>query len=59
MGMFVALGGNYAVGELFKVIKVKGYKAYLLKKAITYAYYVGLKLRVNTGFNNRMKKLKP
>jgi len=57
-GMFVALGGTYAVGELFKVIKVKGYTAFLLKKAITYAYYFGLKFRVNIGFNNRMKKIK-
>jgi len=54
MGIFVALGGNYAVGELFKSIKVKGYVAYLFKKAITYAYYIGLKLRVNTGFKNRI-----
>ena len=55
MGMFVALGGKYAVGEVFKVIRVKGFAAYLLKKAITYAYYIGLKLRVNTGFKNRIK----
>lgn len=56
MGIFVALGGKYAVGEVFKYIKVNGYKAYLLKKAITYAYYIGLKLRINTGFKNRSKK---
>ncbi len=55
-GVFVALGGKYAVGEMFKVIKVKGYSAYLLKKLITYTYYVGLKLRVNTGFKIRTKK---
>lgn len=55
MGVFVALGGKYAVGEVFKYIKVNGYKAYLLKKAITYAYYIGLRLRINTGFKNRIK----
>lgn len=55
-GVFVALGGKYAVGEMFKVIKVKGYSAYLLKKLITYTYYIGLKLRVNTGFKIRTKK---
>ncbi len=55
-GVFVALGGNYAVGEMFKYIKVKGYFAYILKKAITYTYYLGLRLRINTGFNNRIKK---
>ncbi|MBN2816815.1 MAG: FAD-dependent oxidoreductase [Campylobacterales bacterium] len=57
MGVFVALGGSYAVGEMFGFIKVSGYKAYLLKKAITYAYYLGLKLRINTGFKNRKKIL--
>ena len=54
MGIFVALGGKNAVGEVFKYIKVKGYIAYLLKKAITYAYYLGLRLRINTGFKNRI-----
>jgi len=54
-GVFVALGGNYAVGELFRVIKVKGYSAYLLKKLITYTYHLGLKLRVNTGFKKRTR----
>jgi len=44
------------VGELFKVIRVKGYSAYLLKKLITYSYYLGLKLRVNTGFKKRSKR---
>lgn len=55
-GIFIALGGKYAVGEVFKYIKVKGYVAYLLKKAITHAYYLGLRLRINTGFKNRIKK---
>jgi NADH dehydrogenase len=54
-GIFVALGGKYAVGELFSIIKVKGYKAYLLKKAITYAYFLGLHLRINAGYKNRIK----
>ena len=52
-GIFIALGGKYAVGEMFKYIKVKGYVAYVLKKAITHAYYLGLRLRINTGFKNR------
>ncbi|MDY0116271.1 MAG: FAD-dependent oxidoreductase [Sulfurimonadaceae bacterium] len=55
-GIFIALGGNYAVGEMFGFIKVKGYTAYLLKKAITYAYFLGLHLRINTGYKNRIKK---
>jgi len=57
-GLFVALGGEYAVGEMFKFIKVKGYTAYLLKKMITYTYYLGLKLRVNTGFKKRTNAFK-
>jgi len=55
-GVFVALGGHYAVGQVFKYIKVKGYFAYLLKKAITHTYYLGLRLRINTGFDNRIKE---
>ncbi|MDD5372587.1 MAG: NAD(P)/FAD-dependent oxidoreductase [Sulfurimonas sp.] len=57
LGVFIALGGRYCVGELFGVIKVKGYAAYLLKKAITHMYYLGLHLRINTGYKNRGKKL--
>lgn len=52
-GIFVALGGEYAVGELFGFIRVKGYTAYVLKKLITKGYYLGLKLRINTGFKKR------
>jgi|JTFP01.1.fsa_nt_gb NADH dehydrogenase len=55
LGVFIALGGRWASGELFGFIKVKGYSAYLLKKAITYAYYIGLRLRINTGYKNRIK----
>lgn len=56
-GIFIALGGKYAVGEIFGFIKIKGYSAYLLKKAITYAYYLGLHLRINTGYKNRIKDI--
>ncbi len=52
-GLFVALGGTYAVGELFSIIKVRGTTAYWLKKLITTIYAAGLKLRVNTGFKIR------
>ncbi len=55
LGVFIALGGRWASGELFGVIKVSGYLAYLLKKAITYMYYLGLHLRINTGYKNRIK----
>ncbi len=52
-GVFVALGGRYAVGELFVRVKVKGYLAYILKKLITKSYYFGLKFRLNAGFKKR------
>jgi NADH:ubiquinone reductase (H+-translocating) len=52
-GMFVALGGNYAVGTLYDKIKVKGYFAYLLKKLITKMYHYGLKFRLNNSFRTR------
>jgi NADH dehydrogenase len=52
-GMFVALGGSYAVGTLYNKIKVKGYFAYLLKKIITKMYHYGLKLRLNNSFRTR------
>jgi NADH dehydrogenase len=52
-GMFVALGGEYAVGTMFDAIKLKGYMAYLLKKIITKSYHYGLKLRLNNSFRTR------
>jgi NADH dehydrogenase len=58
MGVFIALGGKYAVGELFRFIKVQGYCAYLLKKAIAHAYYLGLRLRINSGYKNRITSKK-
>jgi len=54
-GVFIALGGSYAVGEIFKYIKIKGYAAYIVKKIITYTYYLGLRFRINVGFRNRNK----
>ncbi len=53
-GVFVALGGHYAIGVLFKVIKVKGYSAYMLKKIITRFYRLGLELKVNAGYKKRI-----
>jgi NADH dehydrogenase FAD-containing subunit len=46
----VALGGEYAVGEIYKYIKFKGYSAYLFKKLITKLYHYGLKLKFNNSF---------
>lgn len=52
-GMFVALGGHYAVGNILNKFKVKGYLAYLLKKVITKMYHYGLILRLNNGYKLR------
>ncbi len=49
-GLFVALGGEYAVGILYKHIKVSGYLAYLLKKLLTRIYRLGLEVKVNAGY---------
>lgn len=56
LGVFIALGGKYSAGELLGFIKVSGYTAYLLKKAITKAYYLGLRFRINAGYKNRIKR---
>jgi NADH dehydrogenase len=55
LGVFVALGGKYAVGEMFGKIKIKGYLAYLMKKGITFTYHRGLSLRINAGYKIRSK----
>ena len=52
-GLFIALGGKYAVGILFDRIKVEGYLAYILKKAITLFYRYGLEIKVNAGYKKR------
>ncbi len=51
-GVFVALGGEYAVG-LLKGLKVEGYLAYILKKALTRFYRLGLEIKVNVGYKKR------
>ncbi len=51
-GVFVALGGEYAVG-LLKGIKVEGYIAYILKKLLTRFYRFGLEIKVNVGYKKR------
>ena len=52
-GVFIALGGRYALGMLFGKIKVRGYIAYLLKKMITRVYRFGLEIKVNAGYKKR------
>ncbi len=52
-GVFVALGGEYAIGTLFRKIHLKGYPAYVIKKLITRSYRFGLELKVNAGYKKR------
>ena len=52
-GVFVALGGKYAIGVIYKKIKIKGYFAYILKKVVTRLYRFGLEMRVNAGYKKR------
>jgi NADH dehydrogenase len=56
-GVFIALGGEYAAGMLYDKIKVSGYTAWLLKKAITRFYRFGLELKVNAGYKKRVLKV--
>ncbi|HHD81242.1 MAG TPA: NAD(P)/FAD-dependent oxidoreductase, partial [Campylobacterales bacterium] len=56
-GIFIALGGDYATGMLYDRIKVSGYTAWLLKKAITRFYRFGLELKVNAGYKKRELKV--
>ena len=52
-GIFIALGGRYALGELYGRIVVEGLPAWWLKKAITLLYRMGLEMRVNAGYRKR------
>lgn len=52
-GVFIALGGKYALGILFGKIRMSGYIAYLAKKVITRLYRFGLELKVNAGYKKR------
>ena len=52
-GIFIALGGEYALGMLYDKIRVEGYLAYILKKLITRFYRMGLEIKVNAGYRKR------
>jgi NADH dehydrogenase FAD-containing subunit len=54
-GLFIALGGNYAAGTLFEKVKVSGSFASLLKKLITRLYRLGLEVKVNAGYRQRVE----
>ena len=52
-GTFVALGKDYAVGELFG-LKLQGRLAAWMKSFITKLYALGIKLKVNSGYKKRL-----
>ena len=53
-GTFVALGKDYAVGELFGKIHLKGKIAAWIKEAITRLYAFGIRIKVNSGYRKRL-----
>lgn len=52
-GIFIALGGRYASGILFDRIKVSGFVAYTIKKAISLLYRLGLEIKVNIAYRQK------
>ena len=51
-GLFIALGGPYGAAELFG-FRFSGYGAYLLKRAVTRLYDLGIRMRANAGYRIR------
>ncbi len=54
-GILIALGGRYAAGDLFGLVKVKGLIAYVIKKYVFYSYRKPLLKLINKGYNNLCK----
>ncbi|WP_457560994.1 NAD(P)/FAD-dependent oxidoreductase [Caminibacter sp.] len=52
IGMFCSVGSKWAVGKIGKIY-MKGYFAYLIKKAITKMYAFGIKIKANSGYKRR------
>ncbi|WP_457596040.1 NAD(P)/FAD-dependent oxidoreductase [Hydrogenimonas sp.] len=51
-GFFVALGGRYGAAELFGW-HFAGLGAYWMKRAVTFIYWLGIRLRANAGYRIR------
>ena len=54
-GILIALGGKYAVGDLYGIVHVKGILAYLIKKYVFSSYREPLLKLIKIGYN-RLKK---
>ncbi|RXJ85787.1 NAD(P)/FAD-dependent oxidoreductase [Arcobacter cloacae] len=55
-GILIALGGKYAVGDLFGIIQVKGILAYLIKKYVFSSYRTPLLKLIKTGYSKLKKQ---
>jgi NADH:ubiquinone reductase (H+-translocating) len=56
-GILIALGGTYAVGNLYGLINVKGLIAYFIKKYVFYSYRAPLLKLIKIGYA-RLNKLR-
>ncbi len=54
-GMFIALGGRFGAAELFG-FRFSGVAAYIMKRIVTFIYFLGIDLRANTGYKVRSKQ---
>ena len=54
-GILIALGGKYAVGDLYGIVHVKGILAYLIKKYVFSSYRDPLLKLIKIGYS-RLKK---
>ncbi|WP_419768838.1 NAD(P)/FAD-dependent oxidoreductase [Arcobacter sp.] len=55
-GILIALGGKYAVGNIYGVFNVKGRLAYLIKKFVFFSYKKPLLNLISVGYN-KLKKI--
>ena len=54
-GILIALGGKYAVGDLYGILQVKGILAYIIKKYVFSSYREPLLKLIKIGYS-RLKK---
>ena len=55
-GTLIALGGRYAVCDLYGIIQVKGFLGYLIKQYVFFRYKLPLLKYINNGYSKLMKK---
>ncbi len=55
-GILIALGGKYAAGDIFGILKVKGFLAYMIKKYVFYSYRRPLLKLIKKGYAKLYKQ---